>query len=478
MFTNKYLLKMVDKLNLKTTYHYSYFIYPFLVSNGRYGEFINKFLSDNENWSFTIRDNEKDINTHAYYLPYVKRFLFPTLYWDEDLKHQYERMPLKKKLDIVSKLTCVNFQYKINESKKNNYKFNNTSINFEILKIELICFEPGICFLVLKTELDKADGVYSNDILDFNYKFRTINPRYQKKKKSDGMFIMNKGFNGVEDLSDFINHLLHGYEDVEKENIYFDRLFTYSYMCLDEDEWNEQRDLSEITNEFYKFLYVLPGEYGSQLDSDFIDIKDNTYTKWAYSKYGFSRESGVVFSSERESFNRNKLPVYYESMYFYIFLLAFYQRIALILFSQELMNSGTSKIENLKRRFTKFTHFSWFSQITNSEQGMDIWKKWQQAFDLPALFDEVQKEYSEFYDYTVARGQENINLLLIIIYTVSLIFSAMTLLVDYKILNANNHAAKVFLLIVIALTIAMYPIYLIGKMINKRLWKNSRKHFL
>ena len=40
-------------------------------------------------------------------------------------------------------------------------------------------------------------------------------------------------------------------------------------MCLDESEWNENRELSEIINEFYKFQYILPGNYGSTFDSDF-----------------------------------------------------------------------------------------------------------------------------------------------------------------------------------------------------------------
>lgn len=383
-------------------------------------------------------------------------------------------MSYKKRHDIISKLTCVNFDYKIDRSKITNYKFSEAKINFEILRIELICFEPGICFLIFKTELDKAGGVCSNDILDFNYKFRTINPRYQKKKKTEGIFLKNPEFNGVEDLSSFIDHLLFGYEDVEKENIYFDRLFTYSYMCLAEDEWNETRDLSEIIDEFYKFQYVLPSGYGSTFDPDFKGIKDNTYSRWKYSIYGFSRESGVVFSSQREIFNSTRLPYYYESMYFYVFLLAFYQRITLILFSEELMTSGRSKMNELKHRFTKFTHFSWFSQITNSEQGMDIWKKWQKAFDLPALFDEVQKEYEEFYDFTVARGQEKINLLLIVIYTVSVLFSGMTLMVDFKIIDAHNELAKIFLVIMLMITILSYPMYLLVKILKEWLWRFTK----
>lgn len=467
---------MVKFMNLKTTYHYSSFIYPFLISKGRYKDFLGKFLEDEEMWKFSILNEADDIDTYSYFLPYVKKFLFPTLYWSQEYKEKFENFSFKKKLEIITNLSSCKFEYKIDHEKHNNYKFSKEDINFRILKIELFCFEPNICFLVFKTELDKNDTIYSNDILDFNYKFRTINPKYLRKKKTQGIFIMNDEFSGVEDLSSFIAHLLYGYEDVEKENIYFDRLFTYSYMCLDKYEWNETKNLDSIINEFYKYLYVLPGEFESTFDTEFRNKKDNTYTRWKYSIYGFSRESGVVFSSQRELFNRNKLPYNYESMYFYIFLLAFYQRIALILFSQELMSTGSYKVDNLKKRFTKFTHFSWFSQITNSEQGMDIWKKWQSSFELPSLFDEVQKEYSEFYDYTTASGQEKINLLLIVMYAISILFTGMTSLLDFRVISKDNEIAKICIIAMIFATIISYPAYLTKKIIFRRIMrKNKRK---
>ncbi|MDP4092889.1 MAG: hypothetical protein Q8920_05960 [Bacillota bacterium] len=458
-------------MNLKANFHYTFFIYPFLVSSNKYNDFIGKFLSDG-NWSFKIQDMSEKLNTYAYFLPYVKKFLFPTLYWGEGFKRHFSKLSDKKKTEIVSELTCTSFIYNIGNKENDS---NQTGINCRITDIEMICFEPGICFLVIKSRLDKDGELCSDDILDFNYKFRTLNPKYLKKKKTEGLVLNNVEFHGAEDLSSFIGNLLNGFEDVEKENIYFDRLFTYSYMCLDQSEWNENRGLDEILNEFYKFQYILPSNYGSTFDQDFKGIKENTYTRWKYSIYGFSREAAVVFSSEREVFNSTKLPNYFEHIYFYIFLLAFYQRVSLILFSEELMSGGEKNIERLKDRLTKFTHFSWFSQITNSEQGMDMWKKWQKAFDLPQLFDEVQKEYSEYYGYTVARGQEKINLVLIIIYTISALFSGLTLLMGLKLIDTDNIYMKVFVTVLFFLSILIFPAYAIGKRLKRKLWnRNSR----
>jgi hypothetical protein len=397
----------------------------------------------------------------------------PTIYWGEDYKKHFEKLSDSRKIDIISKLTCSNFIYKIDEKDESKEKCNILGIKCRITHIELACFEPGICFLIMKTHIDKEGELYTNDILDFNYKFRTLNPKYLKKKKSEGIVLQNVEFACAEDLSSFISNMLYGFEDVEKENIYFDRLFTYSYLCLDYKEWNDERNLDEILNVFYKFQYVLPGDYGSTFDPDFKGVKENTYTRWKYSIYGFSRESGVVFSSEREEFNIVKLSKYYETMYFYIFLLAFYQRVSLILFSEELMSGGGKNIERLKERLTKFTHFSWFSQITNSEQGMDIWKKWQKAFDLPQLFDEVQKEYSEYYSYLAARGQERINLILIVIYTVSMLFSGITLLINFDAIDTSSVFMKVLVCFMFAISVLVYPFYAVRRGIKRKLWAKN-----
>ena len=45
-------------------------------------------------------------------------------------------------------------------------------IFFKIQKLELICFNTGICFLIMKTNIENSKSF--SDILNFNYKFRDI----------------------------------------------------------------------------------------------------------------------------------------------------------------------------------------------------------------------------------------------------------------------------------------------------------------
>ncbi len=461
-------------MDLNAVSHYSYFIHPIIISADRRKAFLGRLLADKA-WRFNAGRNEVDANTQAYFLPYVKKLLFPTVYWSSQFHASFEKMDLKRQTEIVNRLPSASFDLRLDHSKLGKGPFTRDNLGVEITRITLFCFESGITFLVIKTVLDSKDVLHAGDVLDFNHKFRTLNPRYLKKQKTDGLFIRNTGFGRPGELSSFISNLLSGFEDLETENVYFDRLFTYSYLCLDESEWNDEKPFERLLNEFGKFQHVLPSDYGAEFEPTYMDRKGSTYRRWKYSITGFSRESCVVLASAKEAFNRKKLPEFFETLYFHIFLLAFYQRISLIRFSEELTNAENIRVEEMKRRFTRFTHFSWFSQITNSEHGMDLWKKWQDTFDLEIQFDEVQKEYEEYYEYKVAKGQERINILLIIIYVVSIFFSALTLLVDAKALILDGVFAKWMTGVLCAGTLVAYPMYRICLAVMNHVRQRARK---
>lgn len=468
--------RRADSLDMKAVFHYSYFIHPIVIPVKKRRRFLEKLLTD-QTWRMNTGKDEADLNTQAYFLPYVRKLLFPTADWTDAFRNAFDHMPAQKRIDVVAALPSVDFDLVLERSRLGKGPFTRDALGVDITRITLHVFESGIGFLVIKTELDMKNGLHVSDVLDFNNRFRTMSPRYMKKKKGEGIAILNSRFGGAGDLSAFISHLLYGFEDVETGSAYYDRLFTYSYLCLDRSEWNETRGLPDFLNEFYKFQHCLPSNYGSEFDPSYREMKDDTYKRWKYSLFGFSREAGVVLASAREEFNLTKLPLHFETMYSYILLLAFYQRLSLILFSEELIKGESLKVDEMKRRFTRFTHFSWFSQITNSEHGMDLWKKWQKTFDLPALFEEVQKEYEEYYDYKVAKGQERINLLLIVIYVISVMFSALTLLVDAKALQLDSDFAKIFTGTLLGATAAAYPAYRLLQALVRRI-RNLRRRSL
>ncbi len=259
--------------------------------------------------------------------------------------------------------------------------------------------------------------------------------------------------------------MVSGFETSDMEKIYYDKMFTYSYACV--KEWEKQEDFKDIKNDFLKFQYVISSKSSAIFNDKCKNLEDNMYSRWQYSMFGFSKESGVVLVSDKEKYNITKMPYNFEKKYLYVLLLAFYQRIMLINFSQELLKKDKSMARKLTNKFTKFTHFSWFSQITNSENGMDIWQNWIKAFDLKNLFEEVHKEYLEYYDFVRDSGQERLNVIIMLTYIVNITFSGISLLTN--LFNFREHWLAPVIFAMMILSISSYPIYLVSRWIKHKL---------
>lgn len=452
-------------MSLKAKYQYTHFIYPFVVESKNYVSFMNSLFSKEKDWNFIVREHKSDEEFYNFFLPYMRKFIFPTLFWSQEQKKHFKSMLPYRKSMIASKLTCSRFEYNLSNIKTgtvNGRRYD--EINFDISKIDLICFEPGICFLDIKTQIEEEEDLIDfNKILDFNHHFRNLTPHATTKYDKASM-IKGKNIDKLENISKFIQSVVGGFETDNFEKTFYDKMFTYSYVCM--DNWKTPKDFEKMENDFFKFQYVIDSKSSAVFNKKYGDLEKNMYSRWQYSMFGFSRESGVVLVSDEEKYDITRMPYNFEKTYLYMMLLAFYQRMSLINFSQELLKADKTRAKTLKKKFTKFTNLSWFSQITNSEHGMDIWKKWQEAFELPNLFDEVRKEYIEYYDFVVATGQERINILLILLYTVSVIFTGLQVLSQYFI--DLNHI-QTFVIVTIIVTALSYPAYAIVRWIKHKL---------
>lgn len=457
-------------MELKAKYQYTHFIYPFVVEDKNYINFINSLLAKNKLWKMYVSESKNNEELYNFYLPYMRRFLFPTIFWSNEYKKQFKIMNNLKKANVISKLSCVTFEYNLSDIKTGSVEAKRFGqIDFDISKITLICFEPGICFLDIKTELEyDNDFIEFNKILDFNHIFRNLTPRAIDNINSKEV-IKAKNIDKIESIEKFVKSVTQGYETKNLEKIYYDKMFTYSYVCV--DSWNQPEDFKKIENDFYKLQYVMDSKSTAIFNKDFEKLKESSYSRWHYSKFGFSKESGVVVVSDKEKYGITRMPYMYEKTYLYMLFLALYQRISLINFSQDLLKEDKTMVKTLKRRFTKFTNISWFSQITNSEHGMDVWRKWQLAFELPTLFEEVRKEYMEYYDFVVANGQERINQILMIMYLVSIILSGLSMLIQYFNLKAITWLEP-FVLSLMLICILSYPVYLCASFVKHKLERN------
>ena len=138
-------------------------------------------------------------------------------------------------------------------------------------------------------------------------------------------------------------------------------MFIYSYVCM--DGWEKQEDFSKFENDFYTLQYVMDSKSTAVFNKEFQKLKDCSYSRWNFSKFGFSKESGVVLVSDKEKYDITRMPYMYEKTYLYMLLLAFYQRISLINFSQDLQKEDKTMAKSLKKKITKFTNVSWFQSM-------------------------------------------------------------------------------------------------------------------
>lgn len=443
---------------LKAKYQYTHFIYPFVVEEKKYYSFINSIITQDKVWTIKLHEQKNDNDLYNFFLPYMKRFLFPTLVWNNADIKDYKNMNIYKRSLVTSKMTCVTFDYNLSNIKTGSVKGRHYgTIDFDISKIKLICFAPGICFLDIKAEIDEEEDLIDfKKVLDFNFNFRNLTPR-AIENLFDKKSIRGKKIDKIENISIFIKSVISGFETHDIQKVYYDKMFTYSYVCV--DSWDKQSDFEKLKNDFYKFQYVLDSKSTAVFNEECDKLDDNTYSRWQYSIFGFSRESGVVFVSDKEKYNITKMPYNFENAYLYMLLLGLYQRMSLINFSQDLMKNDKTMAKELKKEFTRFTHLSWFSQVTNSEHGMDIWRKWQKAFGLQELYDEVHKEYVEYYDFVNVTSQDRINVLLVMLYTLSVIFTGFQIITTK--IDINRTEPYIVALMVAA--VLSYPVYIVTR---------------
>lgn len=375
-------------MELKTKYQYTYFVYPFVVKEKEYAKFItNMILSDK--WKEKIFNKVDDAEVDTHFMGTAKNRMFPTLKWSLKEKKEFNQNTLAKKAKTLSELPSCMLEYQFEENAKGKVEEKN-AIFFEISKVRLMCFKEGICFLLIKAEMDDDNFSDFNGLLNLNYKFRNVTPQFLRLKDYDYIKIQSDKFDTIEDIRKFINRICVGYEESDMQGAYTNRMFVYSYACVDESEWNKQKDFSSIRDAFLKYKYVLSADYNSEF-ADNIE-NESTYSRWKYSMYGFTKMSGVVFASATDHFNCTKLPYYYENVYLYIMLYAFYQRLSYVLLLKEIENIKNKNL--VKNKILKMARTSTLGQVSSAEHGMMLWQSWSKTFGL----DEMYKSMMDCYN--------------------------------------------------------------------------------
>ena len=410
-------------MELKTKYQYTYFIYPYLIEKKDYANYLYSLLK-NKKCNLKIFERKKDLDIDYYFLPEIKNKLFWSLYLTQDGIKSYEKMDTRMKANILSKQYCSFFEYHLQEDIPAKIGEEN-GIFFDIPKVEIICFSTGICFLLIKTVI--SDNENFSDVLNFNYKFRDIHSEMGHKKEYDNIKIQTQKLNNMQNFEEFLKeisgqnllnaplnineksnqkikayNLPGNYTNAKKSqetincnlidrkaNTDTERLITYSYVCLEQDSWNENTDLITLEKEFEKYRKIFPAS--EHIDD--ITLEQELVYKEKYAYYGFSSNSTVLMTSASNIKNYTSLLFQYENEELYHFLYDLHQKIYLKKLNSQISKSKKIKIRKAYKEFLSFTKKDWAYEITDDAKGIILEKYNKKAQNLYEFFKNLKDKY-------------------------------------------------------------------------------------
>lgn len=413
-------------MELKIKYQYTYFIKPFLIEEKKYEKYLLSLIK-NKSYKLKIFEKERDLNLYSYFIKNIREYFFPTFEFDKEKIRDFENMIDSLKAKKLSKLHCNIFEY--NFDKRIQGKIDEKEgIFFNIDKIEVVCLDTGVCFLIIKTNLENSENF--SELLNFNYKFKDINSDFAKLREFNNIKIQTDKFNNMNELSDFIDDIIGvknnsiGLKDVD---LYNKRFFVYTYSCIDQDSWNNEEDFKNIESDFLRYSNVLSNNNTVDLNLKELDKNIQNIEQFKYSRFGFTKQSASLITSSIDINNYTKLLFDYENEYLYTLLISLYQRIYL----KKLENSFKSRkdISRVRNKFTKFTKEIWLNEITNSLTGTVFYNKWREVFELQEIYGEIKNRYDVIYKDLNIENENILNKIVLIALIVSILLNVFNLIV-------------------------------------------------
>ncbi len=397
-------------MELKTKYQYTYFIYPFVIKEEKYQRYLLSLLKDKQ-ISLKLFSKEKDLRLYQYFLPKTSEFLFSSFGLSLAKAKKLEELPDETKAAILSKNPCTIFTYNLKQDIQG--KTEEKGIFFRLSQIEIICFRTGICFLVMKTHIEGSDSF--SDVLNFNYKFRMIPQDFAQFGNNDNIHLQTDRFENMEELRDFVQTITGSSAETMKLNIDTQRFLTYSYVCIDQRSWNEQKEFENIESQFTKFANFLPVDnhinYGQE--------EAVTFSKWTYAKFGIAKQGVTLFASDADMNNYTLLPDQFENEYFYTYLINVYKKLFLKKIEQEFRKGA--RLPKTRKQFIEFTKTLWIEEVTEEEVGSCLNHLFCQTMNLDRLYLEMKNQYDVLYKESNIQKNTKALLVLTIVLVIALI---------------------------------------------------------
>ena len=384
-------------MDFKMKYQYTYFIYPYLIEEKDYQSYLYGLLK-NPKCKLKIFDRKKDVSIDTYFLPEIKDKMFWSLDITKSALKQYETMDKKMQATLLSSKACNMFEYELEGDIPGKIGEKN-GIFFDVTKVEIICFDTGVCFLLFKTALSEEHQF--SDLLNFNYKFRDINSKKEHSKQYEAIKIQTEKFNNMQDFSEFINEIAGSNIEAKQINLDTDRLITYGYVCLDQNEWNDNVDVKLLEKEFDKYRKMKPAE--EQIED--VTLKEQSVYREKYLYYGFTNNATVLFTCDNNIKNYTTIPFKYENEQLYHYIFNLYKKIYLKKIIYQLQQ--TKQFEPVKQKFLTFAKKDWIYEVTNDEIGRILEKYYTEEQNLKETFIKLKQQYDLLYkDYEIEKTKK------------------------------------------------------------------------
>lgn len=405
-------------MELKTKYQYTYFIYPYVIKENKYLRYLMKLLKD-KNCELKIFKKDKDLDIYTYFSNRARNFLFGTFNLNKAKMLKLQELPLETKAALLSKYNCVMFEYTIHKDIQGKVQEKN-GIFFKIPKIQIICFNTGICFLCIKTHIEDSDKFV--DLLNFNYKMRDITQEFSNIKNYDKIRVQTDCFEDVKYFKEFVEEITGSSIETIKLDIDTERAFTYSYVCIDEEGWNSINEFDKIKENYYKFLNVLPSDNSVGYSKDDMKI----ISRWKYAKLGVTKQSITLFSSSSDINNYTVFPQEFEEQYFYTYILALYTRLYLKKINLKFRQG--IKIKQTRKEFIKFTKSLWINEVTNEDIGTIFYHNLKEILELDNIYFDTKNKYDILYkEMNIEKNTKN-NIFIAVLLLVSFVVNAINII--------------------------------------------------
>ena len=363
---------------------YSYFIHPFII-DGKYSKFIMK-LMHNKKCKLHFFSREKDAKLYTYFLPKVKELMFWSLDYSPEKVKSFNSMDDGIKNNILSNKPCVVFDYIIKQDIQGKIDSSEYTY-FNITKIQIVCFKEKIGFVLIKTQL--PEGSTLQDLCNFNYLFRDINVNVKTLRNHEKIKIQAENFSNINEIGSLIDELTDNSQKIKKLNYEPERLLTYSYVCIGQEDWDEY-----IEKEFYKFKNIKPATYN--VDATKYEMEHNLYSLEDTNncRYGITKYSTVLLTNDLNSDNVTYLQERFQNEYLYNYIYVLYKELLL----RKICNRfKKNNLEKAKNSFVNYSDELYEENATNSNVGGKLSELWENEININRLYKKAKEKYDIIY---------------------------------------------------------------------------------